>query len=192
MKLKLLPFGPKQGLGLSLILVGIAGLLTFRFFYLIHSEEMTSWTRDTEAECALVLTGGPNRVREGFALLSRKQVQRLIISGVNPSTELRDLMNPWDLIWGPDLEKITLEKRSTTTYGNAQQTLPIIEGLGCRRVALITSQLHMYRAFRTLRAAFPPNIEIIKHAVPPASSEVNFWEEFTELIKAVFYSLWAF
>lgn len=173
-------------------MLGLTSLLTFRFFYLIQNEEMSSWTKDTEAECALVLTGGPNRVREGFALLSRKQVQRLIISGVNPSTELRDLMNPWDLIWGPELEKITLEKRSTTTYGNAQQTLPIVEGLGCRRVALITSQLHMYRAFKTLRAAFPPNIEILKHAVPPQASEAGFWENFNELIKAVFYSVWAF
>lgn len=177
---------------MGLILLGVSGLLTVRFFFLIQSEEMTSWTRDTEAECALVLTGGPNRIREGFALLSRKQVQRLIISGVNPTTELRDLMNPWDLIWGPDLDKITLEKRSTTTYGNAQQTLPIVEGLGCRRVALITSQLHMYRAFRTLRAAFPTSIEILKHAVPPTASEVNLWETFTELVKTVFYSIWAF
>lgn len=192
LRLKLLPFGLKQTLGLGLILILISGLMTFRFFYLIQSEEMTSWTRDTEAECALVLTGGPNRIREGFALLSRKQVQRLIISGVNPTTELRDLMNPWDLIWGPDLEKITLEKRSTTTYGNAQQTLPIVEGLGCRRVAVITSQLHMYRAFKTLRAAFPSNIEILKHSVPPTTSEVGFWENSTELFKTVFYSIWAF
>lgn len=192
MKLKLRPFGPKQGLGLLLVIFGLTGLLFFRFYYLIKSEEMSSWIRDTEADCALVLTGGPNRVREGFALLSRKQVQRLIISGVNPTTELRDLMNPWDLLWGPELDKITLEKRSTTTYGNAQQTLPIVEGLGCRRVALITSQLHMYRAYQTLRAAFPANIDLIKHAVPPGAGDVNAWELFTELSKAVFYAVWAF
>lgn len=190
--MKLQPFGLKKILLTTVLLLFVVSFVYLRTYYLIQSEEVSSWNRDTEADCALVLTGGPNRVREGFALLTRRQVQRLIISGVNPSTELRDLMSPWDLIWGPDLEKIILEKRSATTYGNAQQTLPIIEGLGCKRVALVTSQLHMFRAYRTLIGAFPDSIEIVKHGVPPSNTDVGPWESWMELHKTVFYSMWAF
>lgn len=192
MRLKLQPFGLKKILLTTIFLLIVVSFVYLRTYYLIQNEEVGSWNRDTEADCALVLTGGPNRVREGFALLTRRQVQRLIISGVNPTTELRDLMSPWDLIWGPDLEKIILEKRSATTYGNAQQTLPIIEGLGCKRVALVTSQLHMFRAYRTLIGTFPESIEIVKHAVPPSNTDVGPWESWLELHKTVFYSLWAF
>lgn len=144
------------------------------------------------ADCALVLTGGPYRVREGFALLARNQVRHLVIAGVNPQTELRDLMTPWDLFWGPVRDKIVLEKRSTTTYGNAQQTLPIVEALGCQRVALITSALHMFRAFRTFRSTYPESITIVPHAVPTSVQSAGFGEYLTEVLKSAFYSFWAF
>lgn len=153
---------------------------------------MSSWERDTEADCALVLTGGPNRIREGFAILARRQVRNLVISGVHPLTELSDLLTPWDLVWGPDLDRVILEKRSTTTYGNAQQTLPLVEGLGCQRVALITSQLHMNRAYKTFVSAYPDSIHLEKHPVPPLVTEVSFSEYWTEVVKTMFYSIWAF
>lgn len=158
----------------------------------MQKEEMTSWTNDTIADCALVLTGGPQRVREGHAMLARNQVRHLIISGVNPSTELRDLTGPWDLFWGPSRDKIILEKRSSTTYGNAQQTLPIVEGLGCQKVALVTSALHMWRAYNTFRTSYPDSITLVKHAVPSSVRSASFSEYSNEVAKSMFYSLWAF
>ena len=63
----------------------IAGLfVTFQEYKKISSEPIGSWQTDMQADCAVVLTGGANRVREGFDLLSRGQIRKLIISGVNP------------------------------------------------------------------------------------------------------------
>lgn len=153
---------------------------------------MSSWEQETDADCALVLTGGPHRIREGLALLARKQVRHLVITGVHPTTELSDLLTPWDFVWGPDLNRIVLEKRSTTTYGNAQQTLPIVEGLGCQKLELITSELHMYRATKTFAGSFPESIHIEKHPVPPLVQNTSRGEYWTEVMKTMFYAIWAF
>lgn len=158
----------------------------------LQEETMQSWSVDNDSDCAVVLTGGPHRIREGFAVLTRKQVRHLIISGVHPTTELSDLLTPLDIVWGPDLSEVILEKRSTTTYGNARQTLPIVEGLGCQKVQLITSELHMYRAYKTMVGAFPESIKIEKHAVPPLVRNTSLGEYWTEVLKTMFYSIWAF
>jgi uncharacterized SAM-binding protein YcdF (DUF218 family) len=179
-------------IGIGFILFGLFLLLLVETHHRLQDETMSTWEVETDADCALVLTGGPHRVREGFALLARKQVRHLIIAGVHPATELTDLITPWDLVWGPDLDRIVLEKRSTTTYGNAQQSLPIVEGLGCQKLELITSQLHMYRAFKTLSGSFPESIIINKHPVPPLVRNSSFVEYWTEVLKTMFYAVWAF
>lgn len=163
-----------------------------REYDLIKSEPVSSWTQDTTADCAVVLTGGSNRVREGFDLLYRGQVKKLIISGVYPNAELREIM-PQMPFYGDINEKdVVLDRRSGTTFGNAQQTLPIIEALRCRDVALITSTLHMSRAYRTFKAAYPLDFPIYKHAVISSRSEVNAWEVSTEVLKSMFYAVWAY
>ena len=57
----------------------------------IKKEPITIWTEDVTADCAVALTGGPQRIREGLDLLARKSIQKLIISGVNPNSHLRDI-----------------------------------------------------------------------------------------------------
>lgn len=185
-------FKASRYLGVGFILFGLFLLLVIETHHRLQDEGMASWESDSEADCALVLTGGPHRIREGFAMLARKQVRHVIIAGVHPTTELSDLITPWDLAWGPDLDRVVLEKRSTTTYGNAKQSLPLVEGLGCRNLELITSQLHMYRAWKTVRGAFPESIAITRHPVPPLIRNTETGEYWTEVMKTLFYSVWAF
>lgn len=155
-------------------------------------EPVTAWTQDITADCAVVLTGGSNRVKEGLALLARGQVKKLIISGVYANAQLREIFPLWSL-YGDIREKdVILERRSGTTYGNAQQTLPIIEALNCRDVALVTSHLHMYRAERTFLSAYPSTIPIYPFSVNTSHSESNWPEISTEVLKSLFYSLWAY
>jgi uncharacterized SAM-binding protein YcdF (DUF218 family) len=155
-------------------------------------EPIDSWEKDSQGDCALVLTGGSGRLKEGFDLLARGQVQKLLVSGVNPQANIHELF-PQLLIFPNVKEKdIILEKRSETTFGNAQQSLPIIEALNCRTVLLVTSYLHMYRAKKTFQAAFPREIAVVSHAVsgnhvPPAKVEIII-----ETTKSLFYSFWAY
>jgi uncharacterized SAM-binding protein YcdF (DUF218 family) len=161
-------------------------------YRIIASQPISSWTDDVSADCAVVLTGGSNRVREGMDLLSRGQVKKLIISGVYANANLRDIFPLWPFYGEVSEKDVVLDRRSTTTYGNAQQTLPIVEALGCRDVALITSNVHMYRAFRTFLASYPPTVQIQQFAVNTGKVEASPWEISTEVLKSMFYSTWAY
>ncbi len=159
---------------------------------LILEQPITSWERDDTADCAIVLTGGPHRIREGVDLLAQKAVQKLIISGVHPHANFRDIFPLWPFYGEIREQDIILERRSQTTYGNAQQTLPLVEALRCRDVILITSRVHMRRALKTFRAEYPANIPIIARATVSYGAR-PLWDELaTETLKSLFYSLWAY
>src|SRR5882672_1590713 len=111
---------------LSVFVLALAGLFS-REIGLIEREPISAWVEDHKADCAVVLTGGPGRIREGFDLLAQGQVRKLIISGVHPRSTLREIFPQWPFYGGLHEDDVVLEKRSTTTYGNAQQSLPLVE-----------------------------------------------------------------
>lgn len=178
--------------GLVLLIALILGDWFRREYKVIGEEPISAWTEDHKADCAVVLTGGPGRVREGFDLLAQGQVHKLIISGVHPGATLREIFPQWPFYGGLRVEDVVLERRSATTYGNAQQSLPLIEALRCRSLVLVTSHLHMRRSYKTFRRITPDEILILTRSissgsVPPRFSDLGF-----ETVKSLFYSLWAY
>lgn len=158
----------------------------------IEQEVISPWELNPPTECAVVLTGGAGRVREGLSLYSRGMIKKLIISGVHHNVELKDLIPPWMLSGDIDEKDVILERRSMTTYGNAQQTLTMVEALHCKELVIITSQLHMPRAYRTFKGSFPANFPLRKHTLPSGKGESSFWDLSLEVVKNIFYALWAY
>lgn len=172
-------------------------IVFFSYWYIqtylkINAEVTSSWKFETKADCAIVLTGGAGRIREGFDMLSRKQVKKLIISGVHSNSQLKDIMPMWAYYSNLKESDVVLERRSNTTFGNAQQSLPIFEALNCRDLALVTSRTHMYRAFRTFLQTFPSSISIYRVATHTPSVDLGRFEVWSEVLKTMFYDLWAF
>lgn len=180
-----------------IVLVSLSAVFFMYFLYesekqKVLSVEVNAWQRDHQADCALVLTGGPGRVREGFDLLSHGGVKKLIISGVHPGAGLRDIFPQWPYYGNLKETDVILEKRSGTTYGNAQQSLALVEAVHCRDIVLITSRLHMYRALRTFHGVFPSSIPIYPRAILSGSYKPEFLDLLTEILKSLFYSIWAY
>lgn len=179
--------------GFSLIVVASVLLRWWsREITYVTNQSVNAWTDEQQADCAIVLTGERNRLDEGFDLLYLGHVKKLIISGVNPSSYLEEIY-PNIVFYGRiEPENIILEKNSKTTYGNAQQSLPLVEAIGCHDLILITSRMHMYRALRTFKANYPHNINIYARAT--AGREYDFvWSQIAlESVKSMFYSLWAY
>jgi uncharacterized SAM-binding protein YcdF (DUF218 family) len=174
--------------------VSLSGLI---WFYLherkaIAAEKITAWLDDQRADCGVVLTGGPGRVREGFDLLAQGQIHKLIISGVHPRASLREIFPQWPYYGNLREEDVVLERRSTTTYGNAVQSLPLVEAVRCRSLVLITSHLHMRRAFKTFRRVFPAEILILTRSISSGSVPPRSMDLMQESFKSMFYSLWAY
>lgn len=179
------------GVGAVVIVVALAFAWAHEV-RMILAQPVNSWSEDVSADCGVALTGGPQRIREGLDLLSRHSIQKLIISGVRGNVGLRDIF-PLAPYYGDLREQdVILERRSQTTFGNAQQTLPLVEALRCRDLVVITSRIHMRRALSTFRAEFPADFPLIVRAVP-AISEPPAWDEIAwESLKSLFYSSWAY
>lgn len=174
-----------------LFLVGI-GFRYWRERQLIRSEFLSGLETQQSADCGVVLTGSAGRIREGFDLIEQGRIHKLIISGVNEKTTLKDLLPLWPYYPKVTDSTVFLEKRSETTYGNALQSLPVVQALQCRDVMLITSELHMYRAFQVFRPVYPENFFIYKHAVLSPRGRYSVLDEVVEVVKSLFYRPWAY
>ena len=177
--------------GFTFIVLGM-GFRYWRELQLVRSEFYVGPSERVSVDCGVVLTGSAGRIREGFDLLEQGQIQKLIISGVHSQTTLNDLMPLWPYYPKVQDETVFLEKRSETTYGNAVQSLPVVQALHCRDIVLITSELHMYRAYQTFRPVYPENIPIYKHPVLSHRGRFLFLDEFIEVTKSLFYRPWAY
>jgi uncharacterized SAM-binding protein YcdF (DUF218 family) len=153
---------------------------------------VSAWTETQQADCAIVLTGEKSRLGEGFDLLYRNHVKKLIISGVNPTSHLEEIF-PNIIFYGKiEPENIILEKNSKTTYGNAQQTLPLAEALKCHDVILVTSRLHMYRALKTFQTTYPADMAIYPRGTVGRKYYYSYDQLAMESLKSLFYSLWVY
>ncbi len=158
----------------------------------IQSQDLNSWTEDVKADCAVVLTGGPNRLNEGMDLLAQGQVKKLIVSGVHPKSGFEQIF-PNAYYYGTvEKDDVVLERRSESTFGNAEQSLSIGEALNCRNIILVTSYLHMYRSLKTFKASFPAEIEIYPRATIGMGYPPTRMNLFSESVKSLFYSIWAY
>lgn len=157
----------------------------------IRSMKIQSWTESGEADCGVVLTGGSNRIQEGMSLLQQKRLKKLLISGVNPHSGLSQIFPALPFYGAVDKKDIILEKKSKTTYGNAQQSVPILEALNCQSVLLITSRIHMHRAFHVFRKHLSNEIDLYPRAIYSRKEE-TLQVIGPEVIKSLFYRFWAY
>ena len=154
----------------------------------IQSEPNNVWAGPwPEADCGVVLTGAPGRIREGFEYLAQNKIKKLIVSGVFKEAKLNELFPYLSFYPEVDPQNIYLEKRSETTFGNAQQSLSFVEALNCSDVVLMTSQVHMPRSYKIFRATYPDSIVIKRLSLPNAKNEKTFLGLMTEVFKSFFY-----
>lgn len=173
-------------------LVGLIAYFVFEEYHLIVRSQVTSWTDGSTADCGVVLTGGQGRIQEGMSLLQQKRIKKLVISGVNPSSTLREIFPSLPFYGEIDEKDIVVEKRSKTTYGNAQQTAPIVEALECKSVVIITSKNHMRRAKKVFEGALPSDILTTERSVFSHPTDESTADLYVEVVKSLFYRLWAY
>lgn len=181
---------------MSATLVGVVIITLVILFaretgHVLH-QQPTAWTSDQTADCGVVLTGGPGRVREGFDLLAHHTIKKLIIAGVHPQAKLREIFPLWPYYGNLNAADVILERRSRTTYGNAQQTLPLVEALHCHDLIVVTSVLHMHRALKTFEAVLPEDFPVYGRAVISGSAKPSLVEISMEVLKSLFYSIFAY
>ncbi len=113
----------------------------------------------------IVLTGGPNRIERGIAVLEKGEARRMLVSGVNMTVRPRDFLIMFHV--SPKLFAccVDLGQDAVDTRSNGEESAAWVKQRGYRSVRLITTDWHMRRAQFELRQALPKDVAIVPDAV---------------------------
>ena len=129
---------------------------------------------DRVADGIVALTGGASRITDAVELLASGRGQRLLITGVAPTTNTTELMR-----LAPDRERwfgccIDLDYSATNTIGNAVETRRWALNRGFRSLVVVTSGYHMPRAMLEIRHRLP-DVTLIPFPVVTGPRRAEPW-----------------
>jgi len=139
-------------------IVGLALLAAFVALgggFLIFIENVASMRPpdDPKADAIVALTGGYQRIDIAVKLLGDGVGERLLISGVHPSTTGNQIRLLTRSSAGLFECCVDIGHDALDTAGNAQETARWIKMHGFRQVILVTNNYHMPRSLAELRRA---------------------------------------
>ncbi len=126
-------------------------------------------------DAVVVLTGGNGRVDNGLRLLRDGRGGMLLLSGVDKSADIDSIFHGEVL---DSLERISirLEKRSGSTFENAEELRKIIEREGqIRTILLLTSNYHMPRAELIFNYVMPNGVSLQPYPVSSPNFDPDVW-----------------
>jgi uncharacterized SAM-binding protein YcdF (DUF218 family) len=129
---------------------------------------------DRNADGIVVLTGGAARIADAIELLASGRGKRLLISGVNRTTNSIELARTV-----PEYQRmfsccIDLDYSAINTTGNAVETRRWVRARGFRSVVVVTSSYHMPRAMAELSHQLP-DVTLIPFPVVPEKRRGEHW-----------------
>lgn len=144
-------------------------------------------------DAAIVLTGGSNRVSQGFDLLAAGKVKYLLVSGVHNGVKLSDLLDLWHGNRRKiDTASVTLGREAGNTIGNAIEAADWIKAHGINDAYIITSTYHMPRALLEFRH-IDRQVPLVPYAVQPSDFSTEsgiYWKtvflEYNKLLISVY------
>jgi uncharacterized SAM-binding protein YcdF (DUF218 family) len=134
--------------------------------------EMRQPVLTAAADGIVALTGGQNRLEAAAALFAEGKGARLLISGVNPSIDKKDLLKAV----GGDPAKfsccVDIDHEALETVGNAEQTAEWAKAHGFKEIILVTNNYHMPRSLLELKRAAP---KVTFIPFPVVNSDLANW-----------------
>jgi uncharacterized SAM-binding protein YcdF (DUF218 family) len=150
----------------------LIGLLAF--IAAIPNPETKIDERPTDA--IIVLTGGGDRLAEGFHLLDRGLSKRLLITGVASGVTLEQLVDHLEGV--PSAAAlaccVTLGYQAESTVGNADESADWVRRNGVASVRLVTANYHMLRSLLEFKRKVP-GLTVVPNPVFPAEVRDPHW-----------------
>lgn len=134
------------------------------------TERLSPPTPLPKADAIIVLTGGEHRIETGLHLLQKGLGSRLLISGVNTSTNLKGFMHNMHI--SPRLISccIDIGHQAINTRGNAEESAAWIKKHHYKTLYIVTHDYHMWRSMRELKYLMP-DIHFIAYPVKKSDAE---------------------
>jgi uncharacterized SAM-binding protein YcdF (DUF218 family) len=152
-------------------------LLICGFFAFAHWVSRLPSSDLRVADGIVALTGDEDRISEAVRLLAGGKARRLLISGVNRSTNKPEIISLNNVGRdGAHLVRccVDLGKRALNTEGNAFETTAWVRKRGFRSLIVVTSNYHMPRSLIELRQSMP-DVELIPYPVRAPRLEARWW-----------------
>lgn len=129
----------------------------------------------TPHTAVVALTGGAGiRIAAGIDLIETADATRLLISGVNESTSIDDLVN----LSGGDLDTynccVDIGRKARSTVQNADETAEWVAANKFETIIVVTSDFHMPRALILLKRELP-GITLIPYPVTTGIDPKKTW-----------------
>lgn len=137
---------------------------------------------DQKADAVVVLTGGANRIDHALALLEKKQVKKMLISGVDRDVKPAELAAEYDRDIALFDCCIDLGFRSVDTRSNALETARWAAKHDVDSLLLVTHDWHMRRARLELDNAVDSKVKIINDAVRTSPSLKILFKEYNKYL----------
>lgn len=176
----------KNKLILLLVLSTAVSVITALFFaFVADTVTVYADTASTQgrADVIVVLTGGKNRIHEGLTLLREGRASTLILSGVDPDAGLDSIF--FKQLLPDEREKIILEKRSKSTYENAEEAGNLIKERGFKSMVLVTSVYHIKRAEFIFRHMLGSDVVIATYPVATPNFDEKRWYRHKSLARLI-------
>ncbi len=112
------------------------------------------------ADAIFVLTGGENRIAEGFRAWREGKGRDLFILGAGRDATLGQVLPGHPTLGPAERGRVRLEGWSRNTFENAISAKSFVMMNGYRSVLLVTSDYHVPRALRAFLTVLPPNVAV--------------------------------
>nr|WP_298690251.1 YdcF family protein [uncultured Dongia sp.] len=175
------PHAQREGLGRKLVhvilLAAFVWLIGFMGFVGFIPRDVKDTATKTDA--IVVLTGGSDRLAEGFRLLGAGLSPRMLITGVAQGVTLQQVIENMgaDKSVAPQEMLdccVTLGYEAGNTVGNAVETASWVRDNKVASVRLVTANYHMKRSQLEFHRALP-GLTIIPHPVFPKEVQDGWW-----------------
>jgi uncharacterized SAM-binding protein YcdF (DUF218 family) len=126
------------------------------------------------ADAIVALTGGADRIADAIELLNQGRAQRLLISGVHPSTTRKTLAG-----MVPEREQlfyccVDIGHEALTTVGNAKEARDWARYNGFTSLIVVTSSYHLPRSLNEISREMP-EVRLIPYPVVTKRVRLENW-----------------
>lgn len=166
-------------LGGAVLGIGSVGLVALAggFVFFVSTIDTVETFPSRRADGIVALTGGADRVSDALDLLGQGRARRLLITGVNPSTDREELARHQPAARAFVDCCVDLGYRAMNTVGNARETAEWVQSHDVKSLIVVTSNYHMPRALAEIAAELP-HVEL--HPYPVISDRaraVPWWTD---------------
>ncbi|MBU4528645.1 MAG: YdcF family protein [Hoeflea sp.] len=156
----------------TIIAIALIAMGFFRFTDTVADLQTSATSGDVDAIVAL--TGGYQRIDQALALLEEGVGERLLISGVNPTTSSAALRRATGTQTATFDCCVDIGYEALDTIGNANETALWIREHDYTRILVVTNNYHMPRSLMELSQA-SPDVTFIAHPVSYADLKTEAW-----------------